>query len=139
MRISTAQFYQTGMNSISRQESQLLSVYQQISSGRRMVTPSDDPLGAAQAINLSQSKSLNLRFAENRNVAKQNLSLEEDALTTATTLMQDLKTRLVEASNGTLSDADRQTLSQVVTNIRDNMLAIANTTDGNGQYLFSGY
>ena len=139
MRISTNQFYQSGMNAIGKQQRELLKVYQQISSGRRMVTPADDPLGASAAINVSQSKTLNARLAENRQVAGHNLSLAENTLNSVTQLMQELKTRLVEASNGTLSDADRQTLSTVISNLKDNMLALGNATDGNGQYLFSGH
>lgn len=139
MRISTNQLYQTGLNALNRQQAELLHTYQQISSGRRMVTPADDPLGAAQLINVSQAKSLNERLAANRNVALQNLSIEESVLNNVTLRFQDIKTRIVEASTGTLSDADRQTLAQVVENLRDNMLALANSTDGNGQYLFSGH
>lgn len=139
MRISTSQFYQTGINSITKQQTQLMQVYQQISSGRRMVTPADDPLSAAQAINVSQSKSLNDRLAENRMVARQNLGLEENTLDATTNLMIDIKVRLTEASNGTLSDADRETLSTVVANLKENMLALANAADGSGQYLFSGH
>ena len=47
MRISTAAYFQTGLNSINRQQSDLMHVFQQVSSGRRMITPADDPLGAA--------------------------------------------------------------------------------------------
>src|SRR3546814_3340114 len=50
----------------------------------------------------------------------------------------DLKTRLGQAGNGTLSDADRATLADVLSSAKANMLALANGTDGNGQYLFSG-
>jgi flagellar hook-associated protein 3 FlgL len=139
MRISTNQFYQSGINAVGKQQTQLLQVYQQISSGRRMVTPADDPLAAAQAINIAQSKSLNERLAENRTVARQNLGLEENTLNAATNLMVDIKTRLTEAANGTLSDADRETLASVFSNLKENMLALANATDGSGQYLFSGH
>src|SRR5690606_7836056 len=79
------------------------------------------------------------RLAENRTVARQNLGMEENTLNSATGLMVEIKTRLNEAANGTLSDADRQTLSSVIQNLKENMLALANATDGNGQYLFSGY
>lgn len=138
MRISSTLFFQTGLNSINAQQSDLMHLYQQIGSGQRMVTPADDPLAAAQAINISQSQSLNARFAANREVAKQNLGIEENALNSVTTLIQDIKTRLVEAGNGTLSDADRATLSNVLANARSNLLGLANSTDGSGQYLFSG-
>lgn len=138
MRISSNLFFQTGLNSINAQQSDLMHLYQQIGSGKRMVTPSDDPLGAAQAVNIRQAQSLNTRFGANREVATRNLGTEENALSSMTTLMQELKTQLVAAGNGTLSDADRATLSNVLQNARSSMLGFANTTDGSGQYLFSG-
>ena len=138
MRISSSLVFQTGLNTINMQQSDLMHLYQQIGTGQKMVTPADDPLGASQAINLSQSQAQNARYADNRAVANQNLGTEEDALGSLTLLLQDVRTRLVEASNGTLSDADRATLSNVLKNARDSLMGIANTTDGNGQYLFSG-
>jgi flagellar hook-associated protein 3 FlgL len=138
MRISSSLVFQTGLNTINAQQSDLMHLYQQIGSGQRMVTPADDPLAAAQAINLSQSQAQNSRYASNRAVANQNLGVEEDALNSLTLLLQDVRTRLVEAGNGTMSDADRQTLAGVLQNARNTALGIANTTDGNGQYVFSG-
>lgn len=138
MRISSTLFFQTGLNSINAQQSDLMHLFQQIGSGQRMVTPADDPLAAAQAINISQSQTMNMRYADNREVAKRNLGVEENTLNSVTTLLQDVKTRLVEAGNGTLSDVDRMTLSGVLKHARTTLLGLANATDGNGQYLFSG-
>lgn len=138
MRISSTLFFQTGLNSINAQQSDLMHLFQQIGSGQRMVTPADDPLAAAQAVNISQAQSLNKRFADNREVARRNLSTEENVLNSVTTLLQDVKTRLVEAGNGTLSDADRATLANVLSSARSSMLGFANSTDGSGQYMFSG-
>ncbi|MGV8295244.1 flagellin N-terminal helical domain-containing protein, partial [Pseudomonas aeruginosa] len=47
--------------------------------------------------------------------------------------------RVVQAGNGTFADSDRQALSTALKNARDALLGLANSTDGNGQYLFSGY
>ncbi|MGB7398949.1 flagellar hook-associated protein FlgL [Castellaniella sp.] len=138
MRISSSLVFQTGLNTINAQQSDLMHLYQQIGTGQKMVTPADDPLGASQAINLSQSQAQNARYAANRAVANQNLGTEEDALNSLTSLLVDVRTRLVQVGNGTLSDADRLTLANVLQNARDTALGIANTTDGNGQYLFSG-
>jgi len=139
MRISSSLFFQTGLNSINAQQADLLHLYRQAASGQRMVTPADDPLAAAQAVNLSQSQSLNERYAANRDVLKMNLGHEENTLNSITTLLQDLKTRLVEAGNGTMSDADRATLADVLKNSKETLFGLANATDGNGQYLFSGF
>lgn len=138
MRISSALYFQTGLNSINAQQSDLMHLFQQIGTGQRMVNPSDDPLAAAEAINISQSHSMNSRFAENRAVAARKLGTEENTLNTVTTLVQDIKTRLVEAGNATISDADRLTLAGVLEQARENLLNLANATDGNGQHLFSG-
>ena len=87
MRISSSLVFQTGLKTINTQQSDLLHLYQQIGTGQKMVTPADDPLGASQAINLSQSQAQNARYADNRAVANQNLGTEEDALSTLTTLL----------------------------------------------------
>ncbi|CAM5339538.1 flagellar hook-associated protein FlgL [Eoetvoesiella caeni] len=139
MRISSNLFFQTGLNSINAQQSDLMHLYQQIGSGQRMVTPADDPLAAAQAINIGQAQALNKRFAENREVAKNSLGIEANTLDSVTTLLQDIKTRLIEAGNGTMSDADRATLADVLKSSKETLLGLANAKDGNGQYLFSGY
>ena len=139
MRISSSLFFQNGLNTINTQQGDLMHLFQQLGSGRRMVTPADDPLAAAQAINLSQSQALNQRHAENRAVLKTNLAAEDGALGSTTLLLQDLKTRLVEAGNGTMTDADRASLAGVLQSTRDTLMGIANRTDGNGQYLFSGH
>ncbi len=138
MRVSSSQFYQTGLHAINSQQSGLMHLYQQLGSTRRMITPADDPLAAAQAVNLGQSQALNQRFAENRSVARRNLGVEENTLFSMTSLLQSIKTSLIEAGNGTLSDEDRATLANVLAGGRNSLLGLANATDGNGQYLFSG-
>lgn len=138
MRISTSLIFGTGLNTVNAQQSDLLHLYQQIGSGQKMVTPADDPLAASQTINISQSQALNSRHAANRAVADQNLGTEENALNSLTDLLVNIRTTLVQAGNGTLSDADRGTLADVLKNAQQAMLGIANTTDGNGQYVFSG-
>ena len=138
MRISSNLFFQTGLNSINAQQSDLVHLYKQVGSGKRMVTPSDDPLAAAQAINVSQTLAMGERYAANRKVASQNLGMQDNVLRSVTLQLQDVKTRLVEAGNGTLSDVDRSMLAEVLQGARDSLLNLANSTDGNGQYLFSG-
>lgn len=138
MRISTSQFFQTGLNSINQQQSDLVRIFQQIGSGQRMVNPSDDPLAAAQSISLEQSRSMNARFGENRAVAMRSLGEEENILNAITVQLQSVKTRLVEVGNGALSDSDRHTLSTVLKSSLDTLVGLANSKDGSGQYLFSG-
>src|SRR5690606_24778448 len=138
MRISSNLFFQTGLNSINAQQAVLVHLYKQVGSGQRMVKPSDDPLGAAQAINISQTLAMSERYGQNRQVALQNLGMQQNVLNSATMQLQGIKTRLVEVGNGTLADVDRAALAEVLQGSRDALLNLANSTDGNGQYLFSG-
>jgi len=138
MRLSFTQFFQTGINTMNSQQAGLMHLYQQVGSGQRMVTPADDPLGAAQSINIAQAQATNKRYADNRHVLRTNLGAESNALDSAVTLISNIKTRLVEAGNGTMSDADRESLAVVLENMRDTLLGIANSQDGNGQYVFAG-
>jgi len=139
MRLSFTQFFQTGINTLNAQQADLVHLYQQVGSGQRMVTPADDPLAAAQTINIAQAQAANHRHAENRKVLKTHLGAEDTELKAAINLLREVKTRLVQAGNGTLSDADRESLATVLANMRETLMGIANSTDGNGQYLFSGH
>jgi len=139
MRISSNLFFRTGLDSINAQQADLRHIYQQTGSGKRMVSPSDDPLAAAQSINLGQSQAVNQRYADNRQVIRQNLNAEDDVLNSVVQALQDVKTQLIGAGNGVLSDADRRTLADALVNAKSHILALANATDGNGQYLFSGH
>lgn len=138
MRISTSQFYKTGLSTINAQQARQLDIFTQIGTGKKIVSPKDDPLGAARALNLSNNMAINDRFAENRSIATQNLAFEESILSEVATTLVAIKTRIVEAGNGTMADADRATLSEVVNSLRNQVLGLANSTDGNGQYIFSG-
>src|SRR5690606_22101787 len=111
---------------------------QQISTGRRVLTPADDPLSAALAVNVAQTQSMNSRYAENRDIARQNLSAEENTLSAVSNMLQDVLTRIVEAGNEAFSDADRRILADVLSEMRETLLGLANATDGTGRYLFSG-
>jgi len=139
MRLSTSQIYQNGLNGILDQQSMLARLQQQLSSGKRMLAPADDPLAAALAINVSQTRSMNTTYADNRSKAIQSLGMEDNALQSMVQTMQGLMQRVVEAGNGTFSDADRQSLATDLKAIQQQLLGLANSTDGNGQYLFSGY
>ncbi|WP_411885844.1 flagellar hook-associated protein FlgL [Polaromonas sp. YR568] len=139
MRVSTQSFYDQSRAGMASQQSSLLRVQQQIGAMTRILAPSDDPLGATRALAVSQSIALNSQYATSRAQATQTLSLEENNLQSATTVLQGIKSLLVEAGNGTLTDADRATLATTLQSAYDQLQGIANADDGNGQYLFAGF
>lgn len=138
MRVSTASFYRLGLGAMSGQQSSLLDVQQRIGTGRAYLRPSDNPVAATQALTISQSKSLNQQFGASREQANIRLGMEENAMRSITTTIQNIQTLLVNAGNGTLSDADRATLATDLQANYDQLVGLANSDDGNGQFLFAG-
>jgi len=139
MRISTQTFYENSQTSMGTQQSSLLRVQQQMGSMTKILAPSDDPIGATRALGVTQSIALNTQYAASRGQATQTLSLEEGALQSVTTILQDVKALVVQAGNGTLVDADRASIATALQSSLDQLQGLANTDDGNGQYLFAGF
>lgn len=139
MRISTNTIYELGAGSIQQQTGDLLKIQQQVASGRRILTPADDPVAAARALGISQSQSLNHQYGVNLEAAKSSLGLEEGILASVTTLIQDAKTAAINAGNPVLNNSDRASLATELRGRYQELLGLANSTDSNGQYLFSGY
>jgi len=139
MRISTQTFYEQSRSSMGSQQSSLLRVQQQLGAGTKILAPSDDPLGATRALAVSQSIALTAQYSANQDHAVQTLSLEENTLQSVTTLLQNIKSSLIAAGNGTLADADRATIATTLQSSLDQLQGLANTDDGNGQFLFAGF
>jgi len=139
MRISTQSFYDQSLAAMGSQQTSLLRVQQQIGAMSKILTPSDDPLGATRALSASQSISLNEQYSTSRAQATRSLGLEDNALQSVTTLLQNIKGLIVQGGNGTMSDADRGSIATTLQSNYDQLLGLANTDDGNGQFLFAGF
>ena len=139
MRLSTSMLYDAGMRGIQRPQSEQLDLQQKIASGRRVLKPSDDPIAAAAVIGLQQSKAVNTQYSVNAENAASGLNLELEALGEATSIMQDIKELVVKAGNPILQNSDRQSIATEVKGLYDQLLGVANRTDGDGKYMFAGF
>jgi flagellar hook-associated protein 3 FlgL len=139
MRISTASFYEQSQQAMGTLQAKLVRVQQQIASGSKIMKASDDPLGATRALATSQSIALQAQYAASRTQATQSLSMEENALQSVTTVLQSARTLVIQAGNGALTDADRGAIATALEASMDQLQGLANSDDGNGQYLFAGF
>lgn len=139
MRISTNTLYASGQARITELQSNLVKTQQQISTGRRILSPADDPIGASQVLNLEQGQAMNQQFATNRINAGNALREQEGTLTGIDELTQDLKILMVQAGNGALDDTQRGYLATELDSKFDQLLSLANSKDSMGNYLFSGF
>lgn len=139
MRVSSSTIFDTNVAMLNQQQTALLHTNQQLASGKRMVTPADDPIAAANALMVAQSDATNTQFTTNRNAAKGSAGMAEATLQNVTTLLQDVKTLAVQAGGGALTTSDKQSIATELQGRLDQLVALANTTDGTGNYLFSGF
>lgn len=139
MRISTSTIYDSGVNTMQQQTQMLLKTQQQVASGRRVLTPADDPVAAARVLEVSQSQSMNTQYATNNGTAVDGLALEESVLGNVWNLLQGARDTAIGAGNATYSSAERASLANELSGRYQELLSLANSVDGSGQYLFAGY
>ncbi len=139
MRISTLNIFNTATNQLGTLQSGIARTQMQLATERRILTPADDPVASARALEVSQAQEMNAQFATNRMNARSSLSHVETTLQDAGNLLQDIQQLAVNAGNGTMVLSDRQALATELEGRLEDLLGVANTTDGSGGYLFSGY
>jgi len=139
MRISSGMIYELGVSAIQNRMAELVKTQQQLAAGRRVLAPSDDPVASAQSLQLKQSLSVVQQYQANITHATNALSLEDKVLAQITRVIQDAKVTAVNAGNPTLSPDNLKALATELKGRYQELLGLANTQDGAGQYLFAGY
>src|SRR3990172_2686413 len=114
MRISTAQMAQSGLKAILEQQSKLAKTQLQVASGKRIVTPADDPAGAAKILDLNQAAGVTDQFQNNIGAARQRLQLEEGTLTSAGDLLHRVREIALQGNNDTQNKETRTDLAHEV-------------------------
>ena len=139
MRISTNQIYATGIQGMMRNQTRLDKLQNQISSDTKILTAADDPVGAAQVLAVSQSLAVEEQYQTNQSSAKSQLSLVDVQLSSLTTALQAVRDNIIKAGNATYTPTDRESVAKDLESNLAEILGIANTDNGTGDYLFSGY
>lgn len=139
MRISTAGIHHAALTALLSQQSVLSKTQGQIASGKRVQTPADDPIAAVHIMELQRALSEADQFDRNADMAKGRLTLEEQALADANTLMQRVHELTVQGNNASVDPASRKMLATEVRSRLKELVDIANRRDANGEYLFSGF
>lgn len=138
MRIATFQASQNAMSGISARQAEQDRLQNQMSTGLRVNAPSDDPVAAAQA---ELARSRLTRVAQDQRAAQLSSSLltsADNSLAQGVDVLQSMRDTLVAAGNGSYSPAERKILAEQLSAARDRLLAVANTRDSTGGFVFSG-
>jgi len=139
MRISTANIFDIGSAAITRNQAELLTTQQRLASGRRILSPADDPIAASEALRARQASALNDQYSGNQKAAQATLQQVDSTLSELTSLLQDVRVLVVSAGNATLQNSDRQSMAQELSGRLEQLVSLANSNNGTGSYLFGGY
>jgi flagellar hook-associated protein 3 FlgL len=124
----------SGLQANSQRNNQAL---QQIGSGQKLNSLSDDPTAAASLVNIRMQSSSNTQYLQNITSLTGPLNVADSALSSVVEALTSAQTLGVEGANGTNNTQNRQAIAQEIQGIQQEILGLANTTY-DGQYLFSG-
>lgn len=138
MRISTLSSYLNGLSAMQRLQAALDVTQRQISTGRRLLTPSDDPVAASRALEFRESLARLDQFERNGGMAVNRLAQEESALNSVNNGLQRVRELALQANNATQSNESRQLIAVEIREQLENLIQLANQRDGSGRYMFAG-
>lgn len=138
MRISTSQMYASGTSSILAGQADAYKTQAQLGSGRKILAPRDNPVDSALALMTTQAKDVNQTFMDNQGVAADRLSYLDTKLGNVSDLLLDVIERGAQGGNPTYSAQQKGAISAELKKRFENLVDIANSTDGTGEYIFSG-
>lgn len=138
MRISTAGMHRTSINAILEQQSRMAHTQQQVTSGLKFTKASEDPIGATRVATLERALADNEQYARNSDIVQTRLNYSEQAMADVTNLLQRVRELTLQGANATLGASELRSLANEVRQNAAEMLDIANRTDANGEYLYSG-
>ena len=139
MRISTSMFNEQAVNGIMQDETALAYTQNQMSTGKSVNTPADNPVAAVQLLQLNNTNSQTQQYVTNGQSATANLTLEQSALSTTTTTLQSIRDLVIEANSASNNTGDLQNIATQISVMESQLQGTANSNNSTGQYLFSGY
>ena len=139
MRVSNDTLRSAFLAALDDVRRRVIHTQEQVSTGLRVNSPSDDPVAAARIAHLDASLSRLDQYQANAVFARNQLGIEEAALSEAIGSLQRIRELTLQANNASASHGDRQIIAAELRQHRDALLAIANTSDVDGRYLFGGY
>lgn len=139
MRISTIQAFNNGVLGMQNTYANVTRTQEQISSGKRIMTPADDPVGSVRLLQLEQQASKLDQYQSNLTAATNSLSQEEATLNSVNNILQRVREIALEAGNGALDQGGRTALAQELAEREQELFGLMNSKNARGEYLFGGF
>ncbi|MEO8308297.1 MAG: flagellar hook-associated protein FlgL [Pseudomonadota bacterium] len=138
-RISTSAMHSTVMAQMMARQTALAKTQSQVASGKRVQSPSDDPIATTQILDLERSRAQLEQYGKNSDAATARLNMGEQAMADATNLLQRVRDLTLQANSGVVDAASRASIATELKARSQELQDLANRRDANGEYLFSGF
>jgi flagellar hook-associated protein 3 FlgL len=137
MRIATSTLYAQQAAAIDNQSALYAQIGQQLSSGKQLTQPSDDPAEIAHDLSLHATIDTATQQSTNAQNAVSELTTTDSALSSLTSVLQSARQLAVQGSSDTLSAQQRTALGSQIDQLLQQAIAVGNTSYG-GKYIFAG-
>ncbi|MFQ3204109.1 MAG: flagellar hook-associated protein 3 FlgL [Pseudoalteromonas tetraodonis] len=138
MRVSSHQFHLNSIKNIQSNTENFNEKSIQLATNKRILKPSDDPLGTVMIMNLgSEIKSLE-QYKTNMDAVNFSLGQQEVQLTGIVNQIYSLQSLITTAADGSMGEAEIKALGQEMSVAFPAIVDLLNATDSDGQYYFSG-
>jgi flagellar hook-associated protein 3 FlgL len=138
MRISTSWSAQQSVNTMLDRQYDLSQTQLALGNGKAIQTPADNPAAAARAVDVSSASAQNDQYTRNIQSANTKLSAEESTISSASDILDRIRTLTLEGMNGTQTDESRQSIATELRQTLGQLVSLGNTKDGQGEYIFAG-
>jgi len=138
MRVSTHWMQQQSVNTMMERQGDLSDIQTQMGTGKRINQPSDDPVGAARAVELTHLATDTAQYQRNITSANARLGLEDQTLGSVNNVFGRVRTLLLQGMNASQTDESRGDIAAEMVQLRGQLLGMANSKDSQGDYLFAG-
>jgi flagellar hook-associated protein 3 FlgL len=138
MRVTNRMISDRALASLSRQGEAVSHAQEQVTTGKRIVKPSDDPAGARRAVRLRDSLAQTKQYLRNIDTASAQMKAADAAFDVASDAVLRAKELAVQASNGSLTASDRAAITKEVEQLARTLVGQAATKSGT-DYVFSGF
>lgn len=138
MRISDAQRFAQALNGMMKLGTNTAIFQGQIASGKKVNSPSDDPLAAAQVLLISERIAAAEQFDRNAVFADLHLSQQESAISAATDALQRIRDLTIRGKTTTLTTADRRSIAVEMRQRLNEIMSLGNSRNAAGEYIFAG-
>ena len=138
MRISSASQYEATIDGLQQRQQEMSQSQARLTAGKRIAQPSDDPAAAARAERAFQAGQRIVSAQRSVEASRSAMQLAESALGQTSELLQSARETLIAAGNGSYSASDRASQALQLTQLRAQLMALANQSNSAGGYLFGG-